>query len=304
MRFNHNISLVKHRNKIFIIAIILTLIGVASLSLFGLNRGVDFKSGTSLDIMSAVPVEREQVDKIFAELGYDIAPTVGETMVSARFDRVLNQDEVVEIVTAFEEVYGQGNITREENTVDIELARELAMKGIYTVLIASVGIALYVSVRFEWRFALASIVGLLHAAFIVITLFSIFRWEVNLPFIAAMLTVVGYAINDTIVVFDRIRDNLRFAKIKSLQDLENLVNRSLWESMARSINTGITVLFAAVALLIFGSETIRYFSLAITLGLILGIYATLFIASPLWLVLKHKWPGNTVKKQPVPAKEQ
>lgn len=304
MRFNHDISLVKHRNKIFAIAIIITLIGVASLGLFGLNRGVDFKSGTSLDIMSAVPIEREQVDQIFADLEYDIAPTVGQTMVSARFDRVLTQDEVIEIVDAFGAVYGEENITREENTVDVELANELAMKGIYTVLLASVGMAIYIVIRFEWRFALACIVGLLHAAFIVITLFSIFRWEVNLPFIAAMLTVVGYAINDTIVVFDRIRDNMRFAKLKSLKDLENLVNRSLWESMTRSINTGITVLFAAVALLIFGSETIRFFSLAITIGLAVGIYSTIFISSPLWLVLKHKWPGTTVKKQPVPAKEQ
>lgn len=303
MRFNSNIDLVKHRNKFFALAIILTIVGIISLSVFGLNRGVDFKSGTSLDITSTQQMDREQVDQIFQELGFDTAPTVGQTSVSVRFDRVLEQSEVESIISGFEAVYGEGTISREENTVDVELANELALKGIYTVLFASVGIALYVSIRFEWRFALASIIALLHVAFIVITLFSIFRWEVNLPFIAAMLTVVGYAINDTIVVFDRIRENLRFAKIKTLVDIEKLVNRSLWESMSRSINTGITVLFASIALLIFGSESIRYFSLAITLGVALGVYSTLFIASPLWLVLKHKWPGTAVKK-PVPAKEQ
>src|SRR5690606_8354441 len=140
------------------------------------------------------------------------------------------------------------NISVEENTVDAGMAREFALRAIVVVGIASIGIIIYVSIRFEWRFALAGIIALLHDAFIVVSLFSIFRLEVNLTFIAAMLTIIGYSINDTIVIFDRIRENLRFAKLKNFDDLSRLVNESIWQTMTRSINTGLTVLAAAIVL--------------------------------------------------------
>jgi len=166
------------------------------------------------------------------------------------------------------------------------------------VLIASIGVCLYICIRFEWRFAISAIVALLHDAFIVISLFSIFRLEVNLPFVAAVLTIIGYSINDTIVIFDRIRENMRFAKIKSHEDLADLVNRSIWQTMTRSINTVVTVLIAAVCLMILGSEAIRLFSLAIVFGLISGAYSSIFIASPLWLMLKKPTFGKARKVSP------
>jgi SecD/SecF fusion protein len=172
--------------------------------------------------------------------------------------------------------------------VDPTIARELLTKAIYAVALASIGIIIYVSIRFEWRFALAGIIALLHDAFIVVSVFSIFRLEVNLPFIIAVLTIIGYSINDTIVIFDRIRENLRFAKLKNLDDLAELVNQSIWQTMTRSINTVVTVLIAAVCLFIFGSESIRLFSLAMIVGLISGMYSSIFIASQVWLVLKNK----------------
>ncbi|GIP31402.1 protein translocase subunit SecF [Paenibacillus sp. J2TS4] len=294
MNYNIHFDFVKHRKKFFAFSIILTVLGIVSLLLFGLNRGVDFKAGTTLDITSSQVMDKTRVEQIFKDAGYDISPTVGGTTASARFDKVLTQQEVEKIMEGFHAAYGE-DVSREENTVDVELAKELAIKAIYAVLVASIGISIYIGIRFEWRFAVAAIISLLHDAFIIISLFSIFRWEVNLPFVAAVLTIIGYSINDTIIIFDRIRENLRFAKIKSFADLSELVNRSIWQTMTRSINTVVTILFAAVLLFIMGSESIRYFSLAIVLGLAFGAYSSIFIASPLWLLFKTKWPGTAKK---------
>jgi SecD/SecF fusion protein len=174
------------------------------------------------------------------------------------------------------------------NTVDVEMARELQWNAIIAVLVASIGIAIYVSIRFEWRFAVGAIVSTLHDAFLVITAFSIFRWEVNLPFIIALLTIIGYSINDTIVIFDRIRENLRFGKQKTAEDLAQLVNQSIWQTLTRSINTVVTVLIAAVLLLVLGSEPIRLFSLAMVIGLTAGAYSSIFIASQIWFDLRKR----------------
>ncbi|WP_248927365.1 protein translocase subunit SecF [Paenibacillus hamazuiensis] len=297
MRFSFDI--VKQRKKFFALSIAVTVIGIVTMLIFGLNYGVDFKAGTTLDINVGQTIEKAKAEEIISGTG--VAPAVvtigGETnnRVTARFDTVLTQDQVNKVDSSFKSQFGD-KVSKEENTVDPELAKELAYKAIYAVLIASVGIIIYVSIRFEWRFAVAGIVALLHDAFIVVSLFSIFRLEVNLPFVAAILTIVGYSINDTIVIFDRIRENLRFAKVKSFDDLADLVNRSIWQVMSRSINTVITVLVAAVCLFIFGSSAIRLFSLAMIFGLVSGAYSSIFIASPLWLIMKSKTIGSSKKK--------
>jgi preprotein translocase subunit SecF len=297
MRYKFDI--VKHRNKFFALSIIITVIGILTLLILGLNTGVDFRSGTTFDINVGQSIDQAKASQIFEQAGYKPAlpPTIGGTnsdRVSARFDRVLTQDDENKVAAAFKAAYGD-KVSMEVNTVDTELAKELALKAIYAVLAASVGIIIYVSIRFEWRFAIAAIIALLHDAFIVVSLFSIFRLEVDLPFIAAVLTIIGYSINDTIVIFDRIRENLRFAKVKTFADLSDLINRSIWQTMARSINTVITVLLAAVCLFIFGSAAIRLFSLAMIFGLISGAYSSIFIASPIWLLLKSRSLGSKTK---------
>lgn len=301
MHYNIKLDIVKHKAKFFTISIVVTVIGIIALMVMGLKLGVDFKSGTSLDITAEQAIDLQTADAIFEDLGLKPASrTIGgdlQNRVSTRFDKVLEQQEVIQIVNAFSEKYGA--VSREENTVDTELAKELAKKAIYAVLIACIGLIIYISIRFEWRFALAANISILQNAFIVITVFSLFRLEVNLPFVAAVLTIIGYSINDTIIIFDRIRENLRFAKLKNEQDLAELVNRSIWQTMTRSINTVVTVLFGAVALLILGSEAIRLFSLAMVIGLASGAYSSIFIASPLWLLLKR---GSLNKKSVVAAK--
>jgi SecD/SecF fusion protein len=147
---------------------------------------------------------------------------------------------------------------------------------------------IYVMFRFEWRFALAANIAILYDAFVVVAVFSIFRLEVDLPFIAAVLTTIGYSINDKIVIFDRIRENLRFGQFKNREQLAEMVNASIWQTMARNIYTVLAVLIVAVCLFIFGSESIKLFALAKIIGLSSGAYSSICIASPLWLLLKGK----------------
>jgi preprotein translocase subunit SecF len=239
MRYNFKFDIVKNRNKFFALSLIITLLGILSLAIFGLNTGVDFKAGTTLDItVPGKTLEKTQVVKIIKDsLTFEPSTTtIAQDRASARFNKVLNMAEVNKVMDALDKAYGV-KVVHSESTVDTVLARELAQAAVVAVLVASLGIIVYVSIRFEWRFAIAAIVALLHDAFIVISLFSIFHWEVNLPFVAAVLTIIGYSINDTIVIFDRVRENVRFAKIKSFADLSELVNRSIWQTMTRSINT-------------------------------------------------------------------
>jgi preprotein translocase subunit SecF len=290
MRSKFQLDVIKNQNKFFIFSSIVTILGILALSILGFNYGVDFSSGTSLDLRIDKSTTQQEAAELFQKASA-IAPealTVGgenNNQISARFGEVLSSSQVQNIEKVFKEKFGD-NVSKEENTVDPSIAKELATKAIYGVIWACLGIVIYVSIRFEWRFAIAAIVALLHDAFIVISIFSILRFEVNLPFVAAILTIIGYSINDTIVIFDRIRENLRFAKLKNADDLSKVVNDSVRQTLKRSIYTVLTVLFPAICLFIFGSPAIQLFSLAIVFGLISGAYSSIFIASPIWFLLK------------------
>jgi preprotein translocase subunit SecF len=283
------IDFVHYSKYFYLFSIVLTIGGIITLAALGLNYGVDFKSGSSVDVKTTKDLssQSQQIETYLQSGGYGKhnAPTFGTDRMTIRFDSVLSQSKEQQLKTDLTAKFDPG-ASVEVNTVDVEIARELQWNALKAMLIACVGIIIYVAIRFEWRFGLAAVVALVHDAFIVISVFSIFRLEVNLPFIVAILTIIGYSINDTIVIFDRIRENLRFAKVKTYKDYIRIVNDSVWQTMTRSINTALTVLFAAAALFVFGSESIRLFSLAMLIGLFSGAYSSIFIASPLWLLMK------------------
>ncbi|WP_139990951.1 protein translocase subunit SecF [Paenibacillus paridis] len=288
-----------NRNKFFLFSIVLTVVGILSLLLFSLNFGVDFKAGTNMDLLVGKEATQQDSKQILVDSGIDgITPTVGGTgneRVSIRFDEVLTQAKIVEIQDGFKAKYGD-QVSAEVNVVSPDMAQELGIKTIWAILIASVAIMIYVMIRFEWRFALAANIAILYDAFVVIALFSIFRLEVDLPFIAAVLTTIGYSINDKIVIFDRIRENLRFGQFKNRDQLAEMVNASIWQTMARNIYTVLAVLVVAICLFIFGSESIKLFALAKIIGLTSGAYSSICIASPLWLLLKGKQKPKAVVK--------
>lgn len=285
-----------HLSKYFyIFSISLTILGIICLSVFGLNYSVDFKAGSNVDMTFTQKLTAEEVTPILEKLeiakGSDI--TAGDQRMSIRFNEVLNETQDHQLKEEILKLDGSASF--EVNTVDPEMAKELAKNAIYAVLISCIGIIIYVSIRFEWRFAVAAIVSLLHDAFLVVTVFSIFRLEVDLTFIIAVLTIIGYSINDTIVIFDRIRENLRFAKIKTKDDIHQLVNRSVSQTIMRSLYTALTVFIAAFFMYLFGGESIEMFSLAMVIGLLFGAYSSIFIASPLWFLLKTKEKAKPVK---------
>lgn len=299
MRFKKELDFVHLSRFFYIFSIALTLAGLIFLATMGLNYSVDFKAGSNVDVALTKSITQDQLKPALSGLGLEHEPTVtiGDKRVNIRYDQELDDVQSEALKTAVMKLDDKASF--EINTVDTEMAKELAQNAIFSVLFASLGIIVYVSIRFEWRFAVAAIVALLHDAFVVVAVFSIFRLEVDLTFIVAVLTIIGYSINDTIVIFDRIRENLRFGKQKSYEDLKALVNKSVAQTLMRSLYTAFTVFVAAFFLLVLGGESIKMFSLAMVIGLLFGAYSSIFIASPLWLLLKKR---QKLPTKPAPAK--
>jgi preprotein translocase subunit SecF len=288
-----NYDFVKNRNIYFIFSVVITIVGLVFLLTAGLKLGVDFESGTRVTVASEKSLTEDMVKKDFESLDLEPGSIVmtGEKSNGANvaFKGVLSKDKIAEVKSFFNEKYGDEPSI---STVSPAVSLDLAKNAIYAVIIATIGIILYVTVRFELLMAIAAIVALLHDAFIIIAVFSILRLEVDLPFIAAVLTIIGYSINDTIVTFDRIREHVKLEKPNTREKLADIVNRSIHETLTRSINTVMTVVFAALAILVFGSETIRNFSIALMIGLTFGAYSSIFIASQLWFVMKSRQLKN------------
>ncbi|MFC0473633.1 protein translocase subunit SecF [Halalkalibacter kiskunsagensis] len=287
---NREIDFVQHRKKFFIFSGAFTLLGIILLLTLGLNLGIDFESGSRVDLLAQETLTTEAVEEEFSKVGLspDDIQLAGDRneMASVGFIGVLTPGEITEIQAHFATEYGNEPSV---STVDPIIGHELARNALLAVLIASIGIIIYVTIRFELLYGIAAIVALLHDAFFIIAVFSLLQIEVNVPFIAAVLTIVGYSINDTIVTFDRIRENMKLAKrVKDFDDLAKIVNTSLVQTLARSINTVLTVVFAAAAIFIFGGEAIRSFAFALLVGLVAGTYSSMFLASQLWLIWKAK----------------
>lgn len=294
-----NVDFLKHRKKFFMLSTILVITGIVILVVFRLNLGIDFASGTRVEVQADNSLTTQQVNDEMEKLGLEADDIVlagnNNEIAVARFIGVLDQQKIAEVKSHFQELYGMDpNIS----TVSPTVGKELARNAMYGVLIASIGIIIYVAIRFEFYMALASIVALLHDAFFIIAFFSITRLEVDITFIAAVLTIVGYSINDTIVTFDRIRELYKKKKVKTVEDLQLIVNRSLQQTFTRSVNTVLTVVIAVIALMIFGSASITNFSIALLVGLVSGTYSSLFIAAQLWLIWKGK---QLTKKKDVPS---
>lgn len=283
------LDFVKRSKLFFTISGALTIIGIVLLLTAKLNLGIDFSSGTRVDLMSKKPLTIEEVKDELSKLHLEPKDVVlsgnNNNMAIVRFLGVLDQKEISQLKSHFKQQYG---VEPNVSVVSPTVGKELARNAFIAVLIASVGIIIYVTVRFEMYMALAAIIALLHDAFLVVAFFSLTRLEVDLTFIAAVLTIIGYSINDTIVTFDRIRHIMKKRKVKTVDDLRDIVNKALRQTFTRSINTVLTVIFTVIALLIFGSDSIRNFNLALLVGLVCGVYSSLFIASQLWIVWKAK----------------
>jgi len=212
--------------------------------------------------------------------------------------RPLSSQEIERVDAALGDAFGSVEILRTE-LVGPVVGAELVRRALLAVALASLGILVYVSLRFEFKFAVAAIAALLHDAIIATGVVSALGVEVNSPFIAAILTVIGYSLNATIVIFDRVRENLRIRKGESLFDL---LNRSLNETLARTIHTSATTLLALVTLFIFGGSTLRDFILVLLVGVTVGTYSSMMVANPLWWLWKEREERRRAEASPAPVR--
>jgi len=293
----------KQKNKFFIASGIMVILGIAVLVIFRLNLGIDFVAGTRMEVLADHPISQEEFTDELSKLDLEAK----EILISgdnsdigvARFADELSKDKVNELKAHFHDLYGADpNVS----TVSPTVGKELARNAFIASLIAMAGIIIYVAFRFEWLMGLAAIVALFHDALFMIVIFSVTRLEVDVTFIAAILTIIGYSINDTIVTFDRIRELYKKKKrVKTYEDLASIVNNGLRQTLGRSVNTAITVIFTSVALLLLGGQAITNFSFALTIGLVAGMYSSIFIAAQLWLVWKTK---QITKKRPAQSESE
>ncbi|MDK2835580.1 MAG: preprotein translocase subunit SecF [Thermosediminibacterales bacterium] len=280
-------NLIAKRKLWFGISSIIILIGLISMLLFGFNWGIDFTGGLILHYNIGKDFDISDVRQILNNFNlkdYEVKKAGDFKQEVIIRTQVLTDEEKAEIYNAIKEKWPSATLIRTEK-VDPIIGEELRHQALIALTIASIGMLIYITIRFEFKFAVAAILAIIHDVLVVLSLFSLLKIPINSPFVAAMLTIVGYSINDTIVLFDRIRENIKLMKKSSL---EFMVNTSILQTMARSINTSFTTLITITALFIFGGETIKDFALALIVGIISGTYSSIFIASPLWLCWKLK----------------
>lgn len=276
-------------------SIIIILVGAVTIGFCGLNLGIDYRAGTDITISTDKDVTKKQLTSDLKELKLKSSDiTIGDEETVIRIDDALDGEKVKEVNTYFEDKYeAKVNIGVVSNVVQ----RELIKNAILSVLLALVGIILYVSFRFKFSYAVSGVVALLHDVLIMIALFGIFNIEVSSMFIAALLAIIGYSINDTIVTFDRVREKLKRNDEEKLSydEFYKLCNISIQETFGRTVNTTITTLIPVITLIILGSKEILSFNLAMLIGLIAGTYSTIFIATALFLTIEKKNLGKPKK---------
>ncbi|MDK3074132.1 protein translocase subunit SecF [Sedimentitalea sp. JM2-8] len=289
------------------ISAIMVVVAFTSFLVQGLNYGIDFRGGTTIRTESAQPVEVAEYRAVLAELG------LGDVIISEVFDPSFDENQHVAMVRI--QAQDGAEAVTPETIAEVEAALRIAAPDIRFVSVESVGpkvsgelittailavslaigaVLIYIWLRFEWQFALGAVAALVHDVVLTIGIFSELQIKFDLAIIAALLTIVGYSLNDTVVVFDRVRENLRKYKQKSLKDVLNL---SINETLSRTVMTSVTTLLALISLFILGGDVIRGFVFAMIWGVIVGTYSSIFVASTIlvYLGVKRDWskPSNT-----------
>lgn len=273
----------------YLISLLIIVPGLISLAVQGLNFGIDFAGGNLVQVQFDKEVTLDNIRSSLATVNLEdssIQASDNNTFVIKT--KVMEQAEQDEMIAALEGEFGQVEILRSEK-VGPTIGKELRRAGLLSLAIATVLMVIYITIRFEFKFAISAIIALLHDVLVTVGIFSLLQIEIDSTFIAAVLTIFGYSINDTIVIFDRIRENMKKNK---KYDLAQLVNNSIMQTLSRSINTVLTVLFVLVALYFFGGDTTRTFVLALLIGVTSGAYSSIFTASPVWIDFRNYGAKN------------
>lgn len=281
-------NIIKKRNLFFAISCLLIIIGLVVFITSGFNYAIDFTGGTLLQIEMGKTIEVSEIREITDE--FDAKAEIihaGENKSQVIIKTIVDLDNKKrqEVFGKFQEKY---ELTEDDllqaRKIGPAIGDEIKRKAILSIFAATVGMLLYITVRFEFLYGVSAVIALIHDVCIALAFYAVFKVPVNSSFVAAILTIVGYSINDTIVVFDRIRENMRIMKKESYEDI---INTSISQTIIRSINTSFTTLLAIASLYIFGVEAVKDFALPLIIGVVVGTYSSIFIASPVWYLFKN-----------------
>lgn len=272
-----------------------------------MNFGIDFSSGTSLIVQSDSTIDSDALTQQLADLGIEVdSIRLGgseNTTANVYIKEAIDSEQLSQVKTTLQETYGH---EVNDNIVTPVIGRELVRNAVIISLLAWIGILIYVSIRFKWDYALSGIVALIHDVIIILAFCAILRLEINTEIVAVLLTIIGYSINNSIVVFDRIRENVRMTRGHLDKDgYRTLVNEALATTCTRSVFSTLTTMLPVIALLLFGSDGISVFNLTLLIGLIAGAGSSMFIAAQLWYYLRlHKKPKKAKKKKKQTGKKE
>lgn len=282
------LNTMKHYKLWFAFSGAVIVLGFVMMFMNGLNLGIDFTGGTMMQVELGKEISVAEISDVIKsfDLNPDIVHSgVEKTEVIIKTKASLDNDLRKEVFGALKEAYGlEDNALIGAEQFGPSMGKEIRNRAIISVLIASVVMLIYISIRFETVFGIAAIIALFHDVLFLISIYAIFGITVNSSFIAAVLTIVGYSINDTIVVFDRVRENIKREKNK---DHFEIINTSVSQTMTRTLNTSITTLLVIGSLYVLGVQSIKEFAFPLFVGITVGTYSSIFIASPTWALVRQ-----------------
>ena len=305
------------RNRKFFLSLTVMIIAVGTILSFvrGVNLGVDFTGGTTITVTKNEKVKLKTLEQELKNSKYTIKKTEdSKNDITVTIDEVLDKNHIKKLSQKIEKEY---NTDTDIYTVSKVVKQELTKNAIKSLLFASIGILIYVACRFKFNYAISALAALLHDVVMIILFFCIFKLEITSIFIAAILTIIGYSINDTIVTFDMIRENYKKKlqqkigkRKKNIEDIHlndeeliDLVNDSVRITFTRSVLTTLTTIFPVICLLLFGAKEIFNFNIALLVGFIAGVYSSIYISNQLWLILESRRLKKPQKKDDSDKKE-
>jgi preprotein translocase subunit SecF len=274
----------------FAISAIIIIVGFGAIAVNGLQFGIDFVGGTIVRIDMGKEFNKEEADAIVLKYAPDAQTnrSIVEGKTTPELEIKSKDITGEDIASMFKEIKDKYNLKDtdliSQDNIGASIGSELKQKAIIALAISIIGMLIYIGVRFEFSFGTAALLSLLHDVLVVIGFYALFKLPLNSAFVAAMLTIIGYSINDTIVVFDRIRENQKYMR---RSDATGLANASMTQTMARSINTGLAVIIMLVAIYYY-VPTVREFTIPLLVGIISGTYSSIFIATPFWVIFKNR----------------
>jgi len=288
-RIKHDIPFMRYALIFNVISLVTFLVAVGSLAIRGLNFGVDFTGGTVMEVAYAQAADLGKIRESVARLGFSDASvqnfgTSRDVLIRLPVKQGVSSAKLSEqVLEALRKDDSRIEMRRVE-FVGPQVGRELFDAAALALLFVSLGIVAYLALRFEWKFGVAAIIANLHDVVIIIGCFSLFQWEFSLPVLAAVLAILGYSVNESVVVFDRVRETFRNRKMRNLT-VPQILDHAITATMSRTMITHGCTQIMVCSMLIFGGETLFYFALALTIGICFGIYSSVLVASPIVMYL-------------------